>query len=308
VRARWVWIAIALAACSGSKSCATGGGGNASAPRAERACADWATRYCKRLESCAPTSVQIDYGDIDTCIARRTLVCSPMLNARGTGMDAPHLETCAQAYDTASCDDVVVSKPPQACNVGGSLPAGAGCGDDSQCSGPEGYCRIAADQTCGVCATLGPIGAACDSARDCQYGLVCYFTCMAPVALGAACDGMRRQCPETLVCFNYSCTVPAQRGVACEPNGDNCDHDHGLFCDGDKKSCTPYSIADVGTTCDNGTICKGGQCSGVPGAASKCTANAGDGASCDARNGPNCSAPSRCVAGACKLPDPTTCG
>lgn len=298
MRAHWVWATIALAACSSRASC----GHRAASASAEQACTDWATRYCDRLTFCAPVSVQIDYGDVTQCIARSKPVCAAALKARGTGANPSNLATCAQAYASASCDDVVVAKPPEACNVAGSRASGTACGDDAQCSGPSGYCRIAADQNCGTCATLGPIGAACDSARDCQYGLVCFFTCMAPVAQGAACDGMTRQCPETLVCFNYTCSAHAQRGETCDPHADNCDRDHGLFCHPLEKVCSPYAMADVGGPCGTGTICKAGSC-----ATSTCVANAADGASCDARFGPVCSAPARCVNGHCQVPDPSDC-
>jgi hypothetical protein len=136
--------------------------------------------------------------------------------------------------------------------------------------------------------------------------LVCFFTCMEPVAEGAACDGMKRQCPETLVCFNYKCSPPARQGAACNPNADNCERDRGFFCESQKKVCTPYAMAGVGSACNGGIICKAGQCADAP-AMSKCVANANDGAQCDTRKGPGCSAPARCVAGLCKLPDPASC-
>ena len=306
MRARWVLMVVALAACATRGTCS--GERNTSAELDNEACEDWATHFCKRLEFCAPVSVSIDYGDVETCVARNKPACASALRGRGTGANPTTVKACALAYDSANCDDVVVGKPPQACHVAGALGGGAACGDGSQCSGPNAYCRIAPNETCGVCAPLGDVGAGCDSARDCGYALVCYFSCLRPVAKGEACDGMLKQCPETLVCLNYRCVAPAQRGAPCEPNGDHCDHDHGLFCDSEEKVCVPYSVASVGAACGPGTICKRGAC--IPDdstAASRCVASAPDGANCDAVRGPPCSAPAKCVRGKCQAPQASTC-
>jgi hypothetical protein len=300
---------VALAACATPSPCSRScGAHNAAKVPAGEACADWAAHYCKRLEACAPISVSIDYGDVETCILRNKPVCVSALQARGTGASPSTLSSCALAYDSARCDDVVVGKPPEACHAPGLLGAGASCGDSSQCAGPHAYCRMAAEETCGVCAPLGDLGAGCDSARDCEYGLVCYFTCLRPVAKGDTCDGMLQQCPETLVCLNYKCVVPAGRDSPCEPNADHCDHDHGLFCDPEEKVCVPYAVADEGAECGTGIVCKHGACipdetTGV----SRCIANIPDGASCSAPRGAPCAAPARCVNARCRTPSAATC-
>jgi hypothetical protein len=305
------WAAIALAACWGPSPCSgtrrghTGASGSGSA---DEACTDWASHYCSRLEYCAPLSAEIAYGDVARCIARNKLVCFSALSANGSGETPNSLKTCAQAYDSAGCEDVVVAKPPESCRVAGSLRTGDSCGDDSQCSGANGYCRMNSDQTCGTCSELGASGAGCESARDCAYGLVCYFTCMLPVAPGGSCDGMTRQCPETLVCFNYTCKSPGQPGAPCDPRADDCDRDHALFCDPQARVCSHYAVAEVGAPCGPGTICKAANCvySGE-GQQSTCVANAIDGASCNPVAGPFCMAPARCVDGVCKVPDASMC-
>ncbi len=305
MRAPWAaWIIIGVASCSVRSPCI----GSGASSDADRACADWANHYCNRLESCAPLSVQIAYGDVARCIERSKPVCASALGAIGTGQSPDRVESCAQSYDSASCDEVVVAKPPLACEVPGLLPNGAPCGDDSQCSGPKGYCRMANDATCGTCAVLGPPGAGCYGDRDCEHGLVCYFTCMAPVALGAECDGMRRQCPATLVCLNYACHLPSPAGAPCDPRGDACDRDRGLFCDPQTRSCSPYTLAEVGAPCGAGMACRAGSCATNPSTQkATCVANAADGAACDATSGPSCMAPARCVDGKCKVPDATRC-
>jgi hypothetical protein len=302
MRTRWAWQVIGLAACSVRSPC------GAPSTGADRVCTEWATHYCNRLESCAPLSVQVGYGDVAGCIERSKPLCSSALRADGTGQTTGRMESCALAYDSAGCEEVVVGKAPLRCGVPGSLPVGAECGDDSQCSGPNGYCRIANDETCGACAVLGPVGAGCYSDRDCEHGLVCYFTCMAPVAAGAACDGMKRQCPATLMCFDYTCRAPAAPGATCDPRADTCDRDHGLFCDPQAKRCTPYTVAEVGVPCGFATICRKGTCATDPATQqATCVSNAADGARCDVAAGPFCTAPARCVDGACKLPDAASC-
>jgi hypothetical protein len=302
MRAPWA-LSIILAACSGRSPCAGAGDSGVSL-----ACADWATHYCNRLETCAPLAVEIGYGDVAQCVERNKPVCSAALKAGGTGQTPSRIESCAQAYDSAGCEEVVVAKPPLSCKVPGALPVGAWCGDDSQCSGQNAYCRMANDETCGTCSVLGPVGAGCYSDRDCEHGLVCYFTCMAPVALGEACDGMTRQCPATLVCFDYTCRAPALVDATCDPRADNCDRDHGLFCDAQTKRCSHYAVADVGASCGTGITCKAGSCAtDSTTQKSTCVANAADGAPCDTTAGPACMAPARCVDGACRVPDAARC-
>ncbi len=307
MRAEWAWALIALGACSGKGGCAHGGGESLPAGFTE-ACDAWAARYCARLATCAPTSVEVDYGDVGRCISRNRPACASALVAPGNGRTPESLLRCARSYDAASCDDVVVGRPPEACRVPGHLPAGAACGDDAQCAGAASHCRLAGDEVCGTCAPLGEAGSDCDSDRDCASGLVCYFTCMPPVALGEACDGMTRQCPQTLVCFDYVCSASASLGAPCEPRADRCDHDHEMFCDPIARACVHYVAVDPGSACGAGTVCRGGSCSPEgTGDKSTCVANAKDGAPCDASLGPSCTAPARCVAGFCKMPDAAKC-
>jgi hypothetical protein len=250
----WVVAAglVSPAACSGPGSVSN------SAVGADQACADWAMHYCTRIEFCEPFRLQTVYGDVTRCAARSKPLCLSRLKANGTGAAPGSVATCAQAYDSLTCGDVFIGKPPEACNVPGSLSAGAPCGDNSQCGGKNGYCNVASGQTCGACATLGPAGANCDSDRDCQYGLVCLLTCMVPVAQGAACDISTHVCPETLACVNSVCSPPTPLGSACSPNADNCDGARGQFCDRPTGVCSQFSIAGIGAPCGNGAACGGG--------------------------------------------------
>ena len=305
LRTRWQWVALAFVACSGQNLCR---GSKGSPANVESVCLQWATHFCARLESCAPLSIQVAYGDEGQCVARNRPQCEAALRAPGTGQTAPGMESCARAYESASCDEVVVGKPPAPCAAPGSLPLGAPCGDDSQCAGTGTHCRIADRDRCGICAMRGPVGAACDSDRDCEYGLVCYFTCMQPVTLDAPCDGMTRQCPSTLICLDYKCVATGQVGAACKPRADHCDHDHGLYCDSQTQVCARYAVADRGAACGSGTICKAGSCTEDEKThAWSCVGYADDGSRCDAVSGPHCAAPARCIDGICLTQDPSAC-
>jgi hypothetical protein len=307
-RAHWVWALLAVGACSGKFGRAGCGiGGSRAATDGEAACQKWATQLCGRLDACAPVSVDVDYGDVAACIARNVPPCVSSLAANGTGRTLASVLACAASYDTASCDDVVVGRPPPSCRVPGTLPGGARCGDDAQCAGPQSYCRIAPDATCGTCAALGESGAPCASDRDCESGLVCYFSCMAPVGLHEPCDGMTRQCPQTLVCLDYECVAPAALGAPCEPRADPCDHDHGLFCDPRARVCARYATADARAACGGGAICRNGTCGTDEGTEATCVPNASDGMSCDPAGGPSCIAPARCVGAKCRMPEPARC-
>lgn len=302
---RWQWIVLAFAACSGQRLCS---GSKSSPANVETACLQWATHYCARLEACAPLTIQVAYGEEAQCVTRNRPGCVAALKAPGSGQTPPGIEACALAYDSASCNDVVVGRPPAACAVSGSLPLGSPCGDDSQCSGNGTYCRISERDRCGICSARGPVGAACDSDRDCEYGLVCYFTCMQPVGLDAPCDGMTRQCPATLVCLDYKCVAPGGVGAACNPHADHCDRDHGLYCDSQTRVCARYAVAERGAACGSGTICKAGMCTeGEKAQTWSCVANADDGSHCDAVAGPHCAAPARCIDGICLPQDAADC-
>jgi hypothetical protein len=327
---------VVAAACSQRGGCAAATRASAPDARAEEACATWASHHCRRLEACAPVSLAAGYGDLAACVSRQTDVCRSALQAPGTGATPATVEACARAYDTASCEEIDVGRAPPGCATSGSLQAGAACGDDSQCAGaddpaprPGGglaadtggaaeaaaargsrrrYCQMAADEACGTCAAVGGAGDACDSDRDCEHGLVCYFTCLEPVAEGQPCDGMTRQCAQTLVCLDYRCVRPGAEGAPCTPRADSCDHDEGLFCDLESAKCAHYLVAAPGSPCGAGTLCRAGSCPPGDGTqTSRCVANAADGARCDAADGPFCTPPARCVDGQCVPPRPAGC-
>jgi hypothetical protein len=299
---RTLLIVIALTACSSPP----GGGGNGASSTPESACADWAAEFCDRLSVCSPPALQIRYGDVAQCAERRKPICLAALQAAGTGATPASMEKCSGLFGTASCDDIYVERSPQGCTVAGSLGPGAPCGDDSQCSGPNGYCKIDYFQTCGTCATLGTVGASCSRDADCVSGLCGTVTtpvCTMPAAEGSPCGNGTVICRGS--CTNGTCTKRLGLGAPCDPMADLCDSNYG-YCDAQAKVCSPFKTLALGASCAAtmaATYCASGTC----GAQGTCVPNASNGAACSDSIGPYCTNPAVCVNEVCVFPNATAC-
>jgi hypothetical protein len=286
---------------------------------ARQACTDYAASVCGTYHSCLPFYLQDGYGDVSSCVARRTPPCLSAFLGIGSGATPSSVEACAQAHIALSCSDYLSNKLPAACRtIQGSLPTGAPCGSGWQCAGPNGYCDVPQDgeQVCGTCQTLSPAGGRCTWDSDCQDGLRCpsggNTTCVVPGRLGAPCD-FSRPCAGTLVCVNGGCATQPSAGAPCDEiagASDQCDafegFAQGLYCDG--SHCAQSTIGTAGHDCA-GPVTSGvvrcvdfGGCTSAPG---HCPTVVSDGAQC----GPSavCQPPSECVGGICVPPDAATC-
>jgi hypothetical protein len=304
-------VAAAVVACSGS---------TAGTVSSTQACSDLAMNLCTKLNSCAPFYVTLDYGSVSQCAARSAIDCPDVLMANGSGATASDVEACAQAYASASCEALESNSPPPACQIAGTLAAGAVCGSNQQCLGPNAYCKIAPTAICGACATQSAAGGACTSSDDCQSGLVCGAavgatsgSCVSPGAAGAMCDS-GHPCQSTLVCSNTTCSMPVQAGGACDPQAQNCDLTQGLFCNPTSKVCAQVQTAAAGAACgfsassNTYTVCaNGAQCNGATATMQgTCGSVAADGAACGS-NMATCMAPAICVNDVCTIPNPSSC-
>jgi hypothetical protein len=335
---RGAMIAVTLTACSGSTAQIGGGdggssggggsgGGNGSSSGGsggassggttspDQACSDLVTGLCSKLEACAPFAIVLSFGDINTCIARLKLACPSLFNSTGTGMNPSNAEACANAYATAACEDVLGNRSFDACVFPGSVAAGAGCGENSQCAA-DAYCNFSGGQPCGVCSPRLAGGATCSADGNCQSGLVCAKqnnaatgTCVAPGGQGAACDATH-PCLATLGCSAAGACGPLlAAGAPCTVQ--NCDTLHGLYCNPQTHICAQITAAGPGSPCGYSmaagsySLCAAsGRCVLASGAMAigTCEATAKDGMSCDSTNGPPCISPAFCSGGVCSLP------
>jgi hypothetical protein len=305
-------IAAAFVACSGPAA------GVGVSPA--QACSDLSTSICTRLNACAPFYVTLAYGGVSQCTTRVAIGCPDTISANGSGATASDVEACAQAYPAASCAQLEANAPPPACQIAGTLAAGAVCGTSQQCAGPNGYCKIASTAVCGACATQSAAGGPCTANGDCQAALVCGMAavatmgaCVSPGATGATCDPAH-PCQQTLVCSKTTCSMPVQAGGACDPIAQNCDLTQGLFCHPMSKVCAQvqtgaaggpcgfsastntYTLCTSGATCNGATSTKQGTCGAV----------AADGAACGS-NMATCMTPAVCVNNVCTLPNASSC-
>jgi hypothetical protein len=284
---------------------------------ADQACANADTALCNKLDSCASLLVQATYGDAAGCADRAKLGCVPSLAAPGTSQTPTTLDACAKTIAGVSCADLTAGNTPDACKVKpGKVDNGKACGTDAQCAGTA--CIIDGTTGCGVCGTRIASGGACGAAGQgpCDYGTKCVGSvCKKLGGAGDKCtDG--NDCGYELACKAGACAQPDPAATACTPGKsevDTCDHVKGLFCQPKTKQCAAYKTATVGGVCgldvNSGdyTLCVGpSYCK--PGAnplLGICRAMVADGAPC--ATGELCEAPALCLAGVCKIVDPSSC-
>jgi hypothetical protein len=307
-------IAIGLAACSNNTS--GGGGFNMTGGDVTQSCNDLAAKLCMKLNQCSSFAFSLAYTDMNQCLSRVGVTCPSGAKASGSGATAAALEACAQAYASADCAALVAGVAPSACNIHGSLAAGAACGSSVQCMGDNSYCNIPANQICGVCATRSGPGGPCTQAGDCNLDLACASTgmCVTPGDTGAQCNP-QKPCKVSLSCVNQQCSAPVGAMGTCDPNVQNCDYSAGLFCNASNK-CIAYKTAAAGAMCglsstsDSYTLCNGTLLCPTTSMSLRgtCPMISMDNAMCDP-NGlqSQCLAPAVCVNGMCVLDDPSSC-
>jgi hypothetical protein len=307
-------VLVVLVACSGAVS---------GPVTPAQACADLAKAICNQLDACEPNVVLTRYGDAAACVSRTQTTCPSLLAARGSGVTPDPVETCARAYGSLRCEDLLLGHLPADCAFHGSLPSGSGCAFDAQCAAPNDHCAIASG-VCGVCGARSGAGATCRVDGDCQPGLVCAVQvapvggnppslCLAPAGLGEMCD-LGHPCLATLACVLFACQPRAGAGAACQLLSQNCDVVHGFVC-GAAGTCDKARTTAAGGDCGQSLIdqsfteCTRGATCNTHGTAvfGTCDAPAADGAMCDSQSGPFCVSPAVCLNGVCTLPDPVAC-
>ena len=294
------------------------------APSPETACDELARAQCAKLDECRLEGVAQTFGDLGTCIARRSDQCLSALSSPDTGVSPAFQEHCAHAMAAQSCLDFLENRPVPACiTPTGARAIGDPCAFNSECD--TAFCAIASDAACGSCAPQPQVGDECAD-QGCGYALSCNAnkTCAEWVAAGGACDADQPCAPHTWcvtpagsatgTCMPSGTTV----GAPCDPHKQTaagCDFNLGLFCSTTTSTCTAINYVDAGAACGvidgDSNVCLGGaSCRGKP---AMCIAPAFDGDPCDTAVGPGCMAPARCAtdgvssAGTCSPPDQSVC-
>ena len=287
-------------------------------PSADAACSALGEAYCAKLGDCAKVLVDVIWGDVVACRARLKAACLTTLSSSGVHETPAMTSSCARDLGAASCASVLAKDVVASCvPAPGDVVDGKACGDDEQCK--SGFCATPAGSICGTCAPQPKPGDSCVSGQ-CGRALECVSgSCRKPGKLGEACDKTSQPCEAGLSCFSGKCVAGGKAGASCDTNestAPSCDGTAGVFCspthvcqtlkEGRPGDACGYDVASGSfTICTAAATCR----TGAGGLTGTCIAAAADGAACnaDGKTGPGCTSPAKCVAGVCKLPDPSSC-
>jgi hypothetical protein len=290
---------LSVAGCDGGGDGEGGNGGGG--PTAEAACESLTSALCGQLDTCAPFLLQLSYGDKSTCIQRITPACLITVDLSGSTITPAAIQTCADTYENASCDQIYKGQPKE-CQLAGEKADGEACESAVQCKGF--VCNVTADGECGTCDTLLTEGATCDPQKDlCSDGLYCgpaSSKCETFAAKDQPCTEQKR-CESGLSCNAGKCGALQPVGADCS-NGETCDIAVGAYC-GTGGTCKTLLVAKLGEQCglvgDDLVGCEPDTLCAV--ADNTCVARPKEGEACavdDNGNG-NCMTGFRCVNGKC---------
>lgn len=297
----FVAAAFALVACSDNKSSG-----------ASSTCSNYAAALQEASSRCSGASRGLPADRLAAESSRIATLCTNALNAPGSGIAASAVDACAARMRATCRED---SACEEVSNARGSLPDGAACGTDGQCSGGDCKKSSSGDTSCGTCAALAAIGAPCGSGMpSCVTGASCASsgtggasTCVARatnLAEGEPCydpklPSSSGQCASGLTCKLGSaravvtCTKRGTTGETCTSSLD-CTTD--LACIGGKCGAR---LAD-GAACKVGTECASSACGSTTKTCSAPTYGPA-GATCNGQD-------LRCLRGDCATPGDTTTG
>ena len=210
----------------------------------QSACEDLAETTCERFRDC----IAAGFFDAEyKCTETATAAC---VKQSATSTVKPgDVDTCEDAYDTASCGEVTTGTVR--CSFpAGTAAEGAPCKADNDCS--SSFCAKGG-KTCGTCAVPPAEGAACIQLgcgpdRTCKDGQ----TCVTPKRAGEACTEAD-SCVGGLDCVEGACTVPGDTvGAACDPAGKTaprCNLLNALYCGEETRKCLALTPAQAGEAC-----------------------------------------------------------
>jgi len=299
--------ALALAA-AGLAACA------ADPPGLAEACDHWVRVDRARLVTC---SGFVPMADEETLIERETRACALFWGAAGSRVGVAWVDKCVAAEE-GTCGDAAE------CNIfpNGTRGPGQPCASFAQCS--TLYCGgvLVPDENgkanprarqCGTCAEQLAEGASCNGVTNaCQAGspgLSCFRgACRQRGFQGAACDSWS-DCATPWICTSDGvCGLGRRAGETCVSATDCAGT---LDCDPTTKTCAQGDHGQPGDACDlEFHRCWIGVCDIAPGATTGvCPIILPDGSACDPDDGARvCDAFAYCIEGACKMPEPNSCG
>jgi hypothetical protein len=161
-----------------------------------------AFNLCVEVQACfgKPAAHQ-QFGD-DGCLARLEAqiedsdfsYTQAAIDKGRVHYDPSKVDACLKSIEGLGCK-VLTDRPLKSveCQLvfTGAVELGGKCELDSECMGVA-FCKRVDNKCPGKCSALLKAGAACDSADQCQKGLICPDsdkTCAAPVASGDVCGG-----------------------------------------------------------------------------------------------------------------------
>jgi hypothetical protein len=308
---------------SGTSGGAGGGAAGAAGAggEADKACLEFATQYCARLDACSPVYLKLFWDDVQDCTQRLAGPCIKALALPDTTKTPAWTSQCAAAMTATSCEALLRRDIPAACvPPAGSRSAGSVCGEDGQCA--TSYCQHQYDVGCGTCMQRASAGENCASNDDCAFGLGCTteLKCAAFGELEGTCDGVH-PCGAGLSCVGANsvkqgvCKTAGVAGAACdayEQTKPGCDVLRGYFCNVLSSICQELTLAGGGAPCgvvsSGYAICTGSAtCKLTSQYSGNCLAAAADGQACNVTDGPQCKPLAQCLNGVCTAPEPAWC-
>jgi|HubBroStandDraft_1064217.scaffolds.fasta_scaffold00552_3 hypothetical protein len=194
-------------------------------------------------------------AEVERVTPRWAQHCEDLLAMPGSTLTAAALDQCLTLLETGDC--LTNQNPPDACLSAGTLPANAACNQNgAQCA--SGACLGTLSQApCGNCVAPAALGQACDptgTANLCVLGSSCISsatsaTCTAVTlgVVGATCT-TSNDCASGLICdpTTLTCSKPPGIGAACS----------------DPFSCSFPNVCNV--TNNAGTTCQAPGVAGTP--------------------------------------------
>lgn len=305
------------------------GGGGQGGGDLEQACAAYGEAICGRRDVCTNGNfIAVQFGDVETCVARQTEQCVIRAGAQDTSLRAEHIDECASALGSFACGDLLDAELPDAClPTSGPRAVGEACVFGGQCAST--FCEGSLNDACGVCGEAPTAGTSCADDTGCGAGSG--LRCDAVSSLCVSPGGDGASCTSAAGCsFGYSCVgATGSTPGACEPAGmvvgaacetqandlPDCERGIGLRClDG---GCVEVAYAADGEACgqldESVALCgASGACIGPQGDKT-CVAAVPEGDTCDVEAGPPCQAPADCIidgastSGICALAGVTAC-